>query len=132
MMKLGAVVLLLATSVLLGARAPEGAPTPMPTSFPVTIRVDAAQSKGELAPIWRFFGCDEPNYATMRDGKKLLGKLGRIGPQQVYFRTHNLLTSGDGKSALKWGSTNAYTEDALGNPVYDWRILDGIFDAYRK
>ncbi|HEY2882422.1 MAG TPA: hypothetical protein VGJ15_08315, partial [Pirellulales bacterium] len=49
---------------------------------------------------------------------------------QVYFRTHNLLTSGDGTPALKWGSTNAYTEDANGNPVYSWTILDRIFDTY--
>ena len=32
--------------------------------FPVTIRIDASQPKGELKPIWRFFGADEPNYAT--------------------------------------------------------------------
>ena len=25
-----------------------------------------------------------------------------------------------------------YTEDAQGNPVYDWKIVDGIFDAYLK
>ena len=46
------------------------------------------------------------------------------------MRVHNLLTSGDGKHALKWGSTNVYTEDATGNPVYDWKILDQIVDAY--
>ena len=38
------------------------------------------------------------------------------GRRQVYFRTHNLLTTGDGTPALKWGSTNAYTEDAQGRP----------------
>lgn len=42
---------------------------------------------------------------------------------------HNLLTSGDGTPALKWGSTNAYTEDKSGRPVYSWTILDRIFDA---
>src|SRR5262249_47117074 len=31
---------------------------------------------------------------------------------------------------LKWGSTNAYTEDANGKPVYDWTIVDRIFDTY--
>jgi xylan 1,4-beta-xylosidase len=31
---------------------------------------------------------------------------------------------------LKWGSTNACTEDASGKPVYDWTIVDGIFDTY--
>jgi xylan 1,4-beta-xylosidase len=32
----------------------------------------------------------------------------------------------------KWGSTNAYTEDEQGRPVYDWTILDRIFDSYRE
>ncbi len=97
---------------------------------PVAVTVRADQPRGDLKPIWRFFGADEPNYAYMKDGKKLLGELGQLGQQQVYFRTHNLLTTGDGTPALKWGSTNAYTEDRDGNPVYDWTILDRIFDAY--
>ena len=101
------------------------------TTFPVTIRVDAAKSFGELKPIYRFFGADEPNYATMPHGRKLLADLGALAPHQVYFRAHNLLTTGDGTPALKWGSTNAYTEDAEGRPIYDWTILDRIFDTYR-
>ena len=101
-----------------------------PEPFPVAIEVDAGRPGAELAPIWRFFGADEPNYATMKDGRKLLGELGRLGPQQVYFRTHNLLNTGDGTPALKWGSTNAYTEDASGKAVYDWTVLDRIFDTY--
>ncbi|UCH14018.1 MAG: beta-xylosidase, partial [Bacteroidales bacterium] len=32
--------------------------------------------------------------------------------------------------ALKWGSTNIYTEDRIGEPVYDWAIVDKIFDTY--
>ncbi|MEY4385033.1 MAG: hypothetical protein RLY20_316, partial [Verrucomicrobiota bacterium] len=32
--------------------------------------------------------------------------------------------------ALKWGSTDVYREDAEGKPIYDWRILDEIFDTY--
>jgi xylan 1,4-beta-xylosidase len=99
--------------------------------FPVVIQVDAARSSGDLKPIWRFFGADEPNYGTMTDGRKLLGELGRLGKPQVYFRAHNLLTSGDGTPALKWGSTGAYGEDGRGRPVYDWSIVDHIFDTYR-
>jgi xylan 1,4-beta-xylosidase len=99
--------------------------------FDVNIRVDAGQTKGPLKPVWRFFGADEPNYATTPNGKKLLGELGEMSPKQVYFRTHNLLCTGDGTPALKWGSTNAYTEDADGNPIYNWTILDQIFDTYR-
>ena len=100
------------------------------SAFPVVIRIDAGKRKGEIHPIWRFFGADEPNFAYMKDGKKLLAQLGELRPRAVYFRTHNLLTSGDGTPALKWGSTNAYTEDARGNPVYDWTIVDRIFDTY--
>ena len=99
-------------------------------SFPITITVDAAKPLGELKPIWRFFGADEPNYAYMKDGRKLLGELGRLGPPQVYFRAHHLLSSGDGAHALKFGSTSAYKEDAQGNPAYDWTINDRIFDTY--
>jgi xylan 1,4-beta-xylosidase len=98
--------------------------------FPVTIRVDAAKTNGELKPIWRFFGADEPNYAYMKHGRKLLAELGELRPKQVFFRAHNLLTSGDGTPALKWGSTGAYSEDVAGKPVYDWTILDRIFDTY--
>ncbi len=100
-------------------------------AFPVAVQVDAGQSLGDLPPIWRFFGADEPNYAYLPHGKKLLGELGELAPRQVYFRTHNLLTSGDGTPALKWGSTGVYREDAAGRPVYDWTILDRIFDTYR-
>ncbi len=99
-------------------------------AFPVSIKVDASQPHGRLKPIWRFFGADEPNYAYMENGRKLLGELGELESKQVYFRAHNLLTSGDGTPALKWGSTNAYREDADGRPIYDWTILDRIFDAY--
>ena len=45
---------------------------------------------------------------------------------------HNLLTSGDGNADLKWSSTNVYTEDANGNPVYNWQIVDSIFDVLTR
>jgi xylan 1,4-beta-xylosidase len=120
---------------LLAALAAAGGPrtsAAAEATFPVTIRIDAARPRRELKPIWRFFGADEPNYAYMNDGRKLLAELGQLGSPPVYFRTHNLLTSGDGTPALKWGSTNAYTEDGHGKPVYDWRIVDRIFDTYRE
>jgi xylan 1,4-beta-xylosidase len=97
---------------------------------PVIIRVDATAVRGEWKPAWNFFGYDEPNYTYAEHGRKLLGQLSALSPVPVYIRTHNLLTSGDGSASLKWGSTNAYTE-ANGRAVYDWTILDRIFDAYR-
>jgi xylan 1,4-beta-xylosidase len=98
--------------------------------FAVHVEVDASRTMGELKPIWRFFGADEPNYATMKDGRKLMKHLGDLRPGNVYFRAHNLLNTGDGTPAFKWGSTNAYTEDRDGKPVYDWTVTDRIIDSY--
>ena len=97
---------------------------------PVTIRVDTAATRGPMYPFWAWFGHDEPNYTYTANGMKLLTELQKLSPVPVFMRVHNLLTSGDGKHALKWGSTNVYTEDAVGKPVYDWTILDQIVDAY--
>jgi len=96
----------------------------------VNIVVDMNKEKGDLKPIWSWFGYDEPNYTYMENGKKLLGELEKLSPVPVYVRTHNLMTTGDGTPALKWGSTNMYTEDQNGNPVYNWQIVDSIFDTY--
>jgi xylan 1,4-beta-xylosidase len=101
-------------------------------SFPVHIQIDTSKTRGALRPIWRFFGADEPNYAYMKNGSKLIAELGQLAPTRVHFRTHNLLTSGDGTPALKWGSTGVYSEDATGKPIYNWTILDRIFDTYLK
>jgi xylan 1,4-beta-xylosidase len=122
----------LGSSVLIAALAVRSTLAAGPDEpFPVSIRVDASKPLGEMKPIWRFFGADEPNYATMKDGRRLLSELGDLRPEGVYFRAHNLLCTGDGTPAFKWGSTNAYTEDARGEPVYSWTIVDHIFDTYR-
>ena len=96
----------------------------------VHIQVHADRSDGPLSPIWNFFGYDEPNYTYAPNGQKLLGQLAALSRVPVFIRVHNLLTSGDGSASLKWGSTNAYTEDAAGNPVYSWAIVDRIFDTF--
>ncbi|WP_221284425.1 GH39 family glycosyl hydrolase [Mucilaginibacter sp. SP1R1] len=100
---------------------------------PVNITVDLGKKTGTMYPFWAWFGHDEPNYTYMKDGKKLLTELAALSPNiPVHLRVHNLLTTGDGTAALKWGSTNAYTEDANGNPIYNWHIVDSIFDTYIK
>ncbi len=95
-----------------------------------TIHVDLKKETGDMKPVWAWFGYDEPNYTYMKDGKKLLSEIAALSPVPVYVRAHSLLVTGDGVAALKWGSTNAYTEDANGNPVYNWKIIDSIFDTY--
>ncbi|WP_422983315.1 GH39 family glycosyl hydrolase [Undibacterium sp. Ji50W] len=96
----------------------------------VALQVDLAREKGDMKPIWAWFGYDEPNYTTMKDGKKLLSEIAALSPVPVYVRAHNLMTSGDGTAALKWGSTDMYKEDKDGKPIYNWTIIDKIFDTY--
>jgi xylan 1,4-beta-xylosidase len=100
-----------------------------PLTAPVSIQVHAGQPIGPYTPIWNYFGADEPNYLYAPNGKKLLAELAALSPVPVYFRPHNLFTTGSGDGSLKWGSTNVYTERPDGTPVYDFTIIDRIFDA---
>jgi len=109
--------------------AAEGAPS---APGRVDVRVDAAAPGEALRHVWSHYGYDECNYTTTPGGRTLIETLAAINRDPVYLRQHFLLASGDGTPALKWGSTNAYTEDAQGQPVYDWRILDGIMDAVTR
>ncbi|WP_339810172.1 beta-xylosidase [uncultured Imperialibacter sp.] len=97
---------------------------------PVTIQIDLTKEMGELDPIWAWWGYDEPNYTYMKDGQKLLSEIAKLSKVPVYVRAHSLLVTGEGTYGLKWGSTNAYTEDKKGRPIYDWTIVDRIFDTY--
>jgi xylan 1,4-beta-xylosidase len=96
----------------------------------VSMEVDLARSAGKFTPIYSWFGYDESGYSVTNNGKALLGQLHDLSPVPIYIRAHFLLATGDGKPDLKWSSSNVYTEDAQGNPVYSWTILDQIFDAY--
>ena len=75
----------------------------------IDVHVDAAAKIGPFKPIYAYFGYDEPNYTYSKHGKDLLRKLAELSPEAPRVRTHNLLSSGNGVPALKWGSTNAYT-----------------------
>jgi xylan 1,4-beta-xylosidase len=110
-----ALILSLACGVALGA-----------PPAPVTVHADRVV--GEIRPIWNYFGYDEAGTTLTREGRDLLGKLNALSDEPVRIRVHHLLTSGDGTLALKWSSTNVYTEDAAGNPHYDWTRLDAIMD----
>lgn len=84
-----------------------------------------------MYPMWAYFGYDEPNYTYMANGRKLLTEISELSPVPVHVRAHNLLNTDEGpRAALKWGSSDAYTEDEDGNPVYDWDVIDRIMDTY--
>lgn len=95
----------------------------------VTIEVDATVAGAPLEPVWGYYGYDEANYTTTTEGRELLRTLSGAHATPVHVRTHFLFNTGDGTPAMKWGSTNVYTEDADENPVYDFAILDAIMDA---
>lgn len=98
----------------------------------VRIRVDLAKSLGPYTPIYRWFGYDESNYTTMKYGNQLLRELHDLTPEPVYIRAHHLLTSGNGVAELKWSSSNVFSLDASGKPVYDFTITDQTFDEYQR
>jgi xylan 1,4-beta-xylosidase len=105
-------------------------PLPAPPSQ-VSIQVDLARPLAPYKPIGSWFGYDESNFTTMKYGRQLLPELHDLSPVPVYIRAHHLFTSGDGTAKLKWSSTNVFSLDASGKPVYDFTILDRIFDEYK-
>jgi len=106
-----------------------GRPARAQTTAPVGISVDATARGAPLARVWPFHGYDEINYTTVPEGQALLGTLAALHTAPTYVRSHFWFNTGDGSPAQKWGSTNVYTEDAAGNPVYDFTLTDAILDA---
>ncbi len=98
----------------------------------VNVSVDLSKTQGPYKPIYRWFGYDESDYTTMKYGRQLLRELHDLSPAPVYIRAHHLLTSGNGVPELKWSSSNVFSLDKNGKPVYDFTITDEIFDAYRQ
>jgi xylan 1,4-beta-xylosidase len=94
-----------------------------------TVCIDVTR-RSPVRRIWRALGYDEVNYTYTPNGRALLGKIGSLGDGPYYARAHYLLCSGDGTGRPKWGSSNVYTEDAQGCPLYSWDIIDRVFDTY--
>ena len=109
----------------MGMAARVGAQTPATAQ----IAVDATAPGAALEKVWPYHGFDEVNYTTNAQGRALLMQLAALHTTPVHVRSHFLLNTGDGVAALKWGSTNVYTEDAAGNPIYSWTLMDGIMDG---
>jgi xylan 1,4-beta-xylosidase len=123
--RLGLIAGLLVEIIVSGLLYAQAVPAPAT----VHVSVHSAHGIGPYTSIWSYFGADEPNYLYAPNGQKLLRELAELSPAPVYFRAHNLLTTGNGEGSLKWGSTNVYTERPDGAPVYDFAITDRIFDA---
>ncbi|MCL2404891.1 MAG: hypothetical protein FWC92_05005 [Defluviitaleaceae bacterium] len=95
----------------------------------VTVHVDASKQMGELAHTWNYVGYDECNYTHSPGGMELISKLGKL-EKPYYIRAHHMLCTGNLHGFYKWGSTNAYTEDEHGNPVYYFGLIDKMCDIW--
>ncbi|MDR2784887.1 MAG: hypothetical protein LBB83_03120 [Treponema sp.] len=93
------------------------------------VTVDVSQWTGTLPHVWNYIGYDECNYTHSPGGMELIKKFGNL-EKPYYIRTHHLLCTGNCHGAYKWGSTNVYTEDDGGNPVYNFEVIDRICDIW--
>ena len=99
-------------------------------AFPVTIRVDAGVCRGPLRPIWRFFGADEPNYAYTERRADASLELGQLAPRQRLFPHAQPADLRRWHSGPQVGKHQRVHGGRAGQAVYDWTIVDRIFDAY--
>ncbi len=98
---------------------------------PVRVSVDLDKPVVPFHQITNWFGYDESGYTIMPHGQALLRELHDAYREPVYIRAHHLFTSGDGVADLKWSSTNVFTLGPDGKPVYDFTIVDKLFDAWK-
>jgi xylan 1,4-beta-xylosidase len=94
------------------------------------VEVDCRRWDGALRRIWTSFGYDELNWTATPRGKQNLASLHAFMEVPYTVRAHNLYTSGMGRGLPHWSSGNVYHEDAVGHPLYDWTLVDPVFDAW--
>ena len=93
------------------------------------IRVDCCARLGPLRRIWASVGYDEINWTYTGRGRALYRTLRDLAEVPYHVRNHNALTSGNGLSEPARGSTNVYQEAPDGTAVYDWTIVDCLYDV---
>jgi xylan 1,4-beta-xylosidase len=95
----------------------------------VELRVDCRARLGPLRRIWASIGYDEINWTYTGRGRALYRTLRELAETPYHVRNHNALTSGNGLSEPARGSTNVYQEAPDGSAVYDWTIVDRLYDV---
>ena len=95
----------------------------------VSVKVDAKKWLSPLLHTWNYIGYDECNYTHSPGGMELLSKFGKL-ENPYYVRAHHMLCTGILHAFYKWGSTNVYTEDINGNPVYNYETIDMMIDIW--
>ncbi|MCK4966335.1 hypothetical protein KAS50_04850, partial [bacterium] len=92
----------------------------------IQISVDAGKITGSLSHIWNGFMGNAALTITP-DGEKLLSRIVETSKYPYYRRVWGV-TRSDAGNFESYGSTNVYNEDDEGNPIYDYTIIDQLFD----
>ena len=98
----------------------------------VNIRVNSQEAAGKLEHDWRYIGYDECNYTYIPEGIAQLEKFRALEDEPYFVRTHFMFCTGNCHGTYKFGSTNLYTEDETGDPVYDFTVFDRVIDTYLR
>ncbi len=96
------------------------------------IIVNADRWIKDLSHNWNYIGYDEINYTHTPEGEEVFKKFMDFMEDPYYIRAHHLLCTGNLHGTYKWGSTNVYMEDEDGRPIYNWDVIDRIFDTYLR
>ena len=96
----------------------------------VNVQVDCAIFLCDLTRMWKSLGYDEINLTYTTRGKNIFKEVGKLKDVPYWIRNHNTFTTGNGLGAPARGSGNVYSEDWEGNPVYNWAILDQVYDIF--
>ena len=99
--------------------------------FPVSIRVDATETQGELRPILALLRRRRAELCVHEGRPQASSATWANSSRRISFSAPTTCsTPAMAHRPSKWGSTNIYTEDAAGNPHYDWTIVDRLVDTY--
>lgn len=96
----------------------------------VSFRVDLTRTLGPCDPaIWANIGYDPIYAVTVRPENQPFWELVRESEAFRYIRCHNAFS--DGRPGDPWPyGCRVYSEDAEGNPRYNWRYLDQVLDIW--
>ena len=98
----------------------------------VNIEVDANKVLEKFTPFWGGFGHDQFYSGVIepknREFFKLIKEINQTGKAFTYYRSHNMFSDLESSSSINCGG-KVYSEDSFGNPQYNWRRVDKVFDT---
>jgi len=98
----------------------------------IEITVDLGKSKGKYDQFWGGIGYNSFKAGSLnRTNKKLFQLMAEANKKNPgtfnYIRAFNIFTNGN--TITQYGEgCEIYSEDAMGNPQFDWTVCDQVFD----